>query len=102
MSEANSILQFSKSAHSFKNAQLTAYNTVARVKKIVHADEEVMNCSNSAAFVITVATEMFIQYMAERTHDVVKAEKKPRRNIQYRDVGMPPSLLIPSNLSALT
>jgi len=53
----------------------------------VHADEEVMNCSNSAAFVITVATEMFIQYMAERTFDVVKAEKKIRRNVQYRDVG---------------
>jgi len=43
-------------------------------------------CSNNAAFVITIATEMFIQYMAEQGHNVVKAERKPRRNIQYRDL----------------
>jgi DNA polymerase epsilon subunit 4 len=29
---------------------------------------------------------MFIQYMAEQGHNVVKSEKKPRRNIQYRDL----------------
>lgn len=29
---------------------------------------------------------MFIQHLAETTHNVVKAERKPRRNIQYRDV----------------
>lgn len=29
---------------------------------------------------------MFVQYLVERTHDVVKSERKPRRNIQYRDV----------------
>ena len=59
-------------------------------------------CSNNAAFVITLATvsqiskpfllsnnakEMFIQYLAEQGHNVVKSEKKPRRNIQYRDLG---------------
>jgi DNA polymerase epsilon subunit 4 len=30
---------------------------------------------------------MFIQYLAEQGHNVVKSEKKPRRNIQYRDLG---------------
>lgn len=29
---------------------------------------------------------MFIQHLAVTTHNVVKAERKPRRNIQYRDV----------------
>jgi len=29
---------------------------------------------------------MFIQYLAEQGHNVVKSERKPRRNIQYRDL----------------
>jgi hypothetical protein len=66
---------------------------VARVKKIVNADEDVGACSNNAAFVIALATEMFIQYFAEQTHTVVKTERKPRRNIQYRDVGMSSAFL---------
>ena len=31
---------------------------------------------------------MFIQYLSEQAHNVVRSEKKPRRNIQYRDLGM--------------
>ncbi|MBE7181467.1 MAG: NFYB/HAP3 family transcription factor subunit [Terriglobus roseus] len=61
-------------------------SAVARVKKIISIDDDVAACSNNAAFVITIATEMFVQYLVERTHDVVKSERKPRRNIQYRDV----------------
>ena len=61
--------------------------TVARVKKIIHADEDIANCSNNAAFAITVATEQFLQYLVEKTLNVAKAERKPRRNIQYKDVG---------------
>lgn len=60
---------------------------MARVKKIINADEEIGNCSNNAAFVITIATEMFVQHLVEKTHEVIKAEKKPRRNVQYNDVG---------------
>ena len=60
---------------------------VARVKKIIHADEDIANCSNNAAFAITVATEQFLQYLVEKTLNVAKAERKPRRNIQYKDVG---------------
>ena len=60
---------------------------VARVKKIIHADDDIQSCSNNAAFVITIATEMFIQHLVERTHEIVKAEKRPRRNVQYGDVG---------------
>jgi hypothetical protein len=30
---------------------------------------------------------MFLQHLVEQSHNVVKSERKPRRNIQYRDVG---------------
>ena len=35
---------------------LITHITVARVKRILHLDEEISQCSNNAAFVITVAT----------------------------------------------
>ncbi|KAF2239922.1 hypothetical protein EV356DRAFT_572002 [Viridothelium virens] len=59
---------------------------LARVKKIINADDSIHSCSNNAAFVITVAAEMFMHYLTEKTYDVVKSERKPRRNIQYKDV----------------
>ncbi|KAK0277854.1 hypothetical protein LTR35_009690 [Friedmanniomyces endolithicus] len=59
---------------------------LARVKKIINADDDVGNCSNNAAFVITAATEMFLQYLVEQSYNIVKSERKPRRNVQYRDV----------------
>ncbi|KAF2771540.1 histone-fold-containing protein, partial [Teratosphaeria nubilosa] len=59
---------------------------LARVKKIIHADEDIGPCSNNAAFAITLATEMFLQHLVEQAYNIVKAERKPRRNIQYRDV----------------
>ena len=79
---------------------------MARVKKILHIDEEIMACSNNGAFAITIATvgpecpcpaygsclwpqEMFIRYLSEQALNVVKSEKKPRRNIQYKDMGKP-------------
>jgi DNA polymerase epsilon subunit 4 len=60
--------------------------TVARVQKIINADPERLHTSKNAAFAIALATEMFIQHLSTTTHNVVKAERKPRRNIQYRDV----------------
>lgn len=30
---------------------------------------------------------MFVRYLAEQAHNVVKSERKPRRNIQYKDLG---------------
>ncbi|KAI6915099.1 hypothetical protein D0869_03227 [Hortaea werneckii] len=59
---------------------------LARVKKIIATDPDVSACSNNAAFVITVATEMFLQHLVEQSYNIVKSERKPRRNIQYRDV----------------
>lgn len=60
---------------------------VARVKKIIHADDDIGNCSNNAAFVIAVATEMFVQHLTEQIYNVVKSERRPRRTVAYRDVG---------------
>jgi DNA-directed RNA polymerase I subunit RPA43 len=31
---------------------------------------------------------MFIRYLAEKGHKVAKSDKKPRRNIQYSDLGL--------------
>lgn len=31
--------------------------------------------------------EMFVRYLAEQAHNVVKSERKPRKNIQYKDLG---------------
>ena len=59
---------------------------MARVQKIIQADPERITTSKNAAFAIALATEMFIQHLATTTYNVVKAERKPRRNIQYRDV----------------
>lgn len=30
---------------------------------------------------------MFIQYLAEQGHNVVKSERKPRKTVQYKDLG---------------
>ncbi|CAO1601459.1 hypothetical protein XANCAGTX0491_005119 [Xanthoria calcicola] len=59
---------------------------LARVKRILALDEDINQCSNNGAFVLTVATEMFIRYLAEQALNVVKSERKPRRNIQYKDL----------------
>jgi DNA polymerase epsilon subunit 4 len=60
---------------------------VARVKKIIAADDDLQTCSNNASFVVTIATEMFIQHLVEKAHEIVRAEKRPRKNIQYADIG---------------
>ncbi|EKD21729.1 Histone-like transcription factor and archaeal histone family protein [Drepanopeziza brunnea f. sp. 'multigermtubi' MB_m1] len=59
---------------------------LSRVKKIVQADPDIQAFSNAAAFVLTRATELFTQMLAEKAHEVAKSEKKPRRNLQYRDI----------------
>ncbi|KAI1470493.1 histone-fold-containing protein [Daldinia caldariorum] len=58
---------------------------LSRVKKIVAQDQDIGICSNNAAFVITLATEMFIQHLANESLTMAKLGK-PRRNIQYKDL----------------
>ncbi|KAI9794364.1 MAG: hypothetical protein M1816_005433 [Peltula sp. TS41687] len=59
---------------------------LAKVKRIIHQDEDITACSNNAAFAITIATEMFVGYLAQQGHNVVKTERKPRKTIQYKDL----------------
>ncbi|ATY63944.1 CBF NF-Y family transcription [Cordyceps militaris] len=59
---------------------------LSRVKKIISQDPEVAMCSNNAAFVITLAAEMFVQHLASESHTQAKLDRKPRKNIQYKDV----------------
>ncbi|CAJ2514207.1 Uu.00g023260.m01.CDS01 [Anthostomella pinea] len=59
---------------------------LSRVKKIIAQDQDVGICSNNAAFVICLATEMFVQYIASEGLGMAKLERKPRRNIQYKDL----------------
>ncbi|KAK0722072.1 hypothetical protein B0T26DRAFT_825247 [Lasiosphaeria miniovina] len=59
---------------------------LTRVKKIIAVDPDIAICSNNAAFVITLATEMFIQHLASEAQNMAKMERKPRRNIQYKDM----------------
>ncbi|KAL5342995.1 histone-fold-containing protein [Aspergillus crustosus] len=59
---------------------------IARIKKIIQLDEDIVQCSSNATFVIAMATELFIQYLTEQGHNVVKTERKPRKTIQYKDL----------------
>ncbi|KAL2006310.1 hypothetical protein VTN00DRAFT_9964 [Thermoascus crustaceus] len=59
---------------------------LSRIKKIIQLDEDIVQCSQNATFLIAIATEMFIQYLAEQGHNVVKSERKPRKTIQYKDL----------------
>ncbi|KAK3294624.1 histone-fold-containing protein [Chaetomium fimeti] len=59
---------------------------LTRVKKIIAVDPDIAVCSNNAAFVITLATEMFVQYLTGEAQNMTKLERKPRRNIQYKDM----------------
>ncbi|KAF1821362.1 uncharacterized protein K489DRAFT_305856, partial [Dissoconium aciculare CBS 342.82] len=61
---------------------------LARVKKIINVDPDIAQCSNNAAFLITLATELFLQHLVEQAFNQVKGEHavKARRNVQYRDV----------------
>ncbi|RDA95196.1 hypothetical protein CP533_1878 [Ophiocordyceps camponoti-saundersi (nom. inval.)] len=59
---------------------------LSRVKKIISQDPDIAICSNNASFIITCAAEMFIQHLADAAHTQVKLERKPRRNVQYKDI----------------
>ncbi|KAF9894747.1 hypothetical protein FE257_006637 [Aspergillus nanangensis] len=59
---------------------------ISRIKKIIQLDDDIAQCSSNATFVIAMATEMFIQYITEQGHNVVKSERKPRKTVQYKDL----------------
>ena len=88
----------------FLSPTFTKQILVARVKKILAVDEEISAVSANATYAITIATvsqyqwvkgpplietfqELFIRHFAEQAFNVMKAEKKPRRQMQYVDIG---------------
>jgi len=58
---------------------------LARTKKIIAADDDIHSCSNNAAFVITIATEMFIQHLVKQSYEI-KSDKRQRKNLAYNDL----------------
>lgn len=56
------------------------------MRRILEVDEDLPPCSSGATFLIAIATELFIQHLAARSLDMARAERKPRKNIQYADV----------------
>ncbi|KAK6524555.1 hypothetical protein TWF281_011460 [Arthrobotrys megalospora] len=64
----------------------TSYLPLARVRKIIKLDDDIDACTPAAAFLISIAAEEFIWHLAEQAHKMTKVEKKPRKNIQYKDL----------------
>lgn len=73
-------------AASATEATGTTQLPLSRVKKIIAIDPELAACSNSGAFLIAQATELFIAHLASSAHTVVRSERKPRKVIQYKDL----------------
>ncbi|EZF35608.1 hypothetical protein H109_02668 [Trichophyton interdigitale MR816] len=57
---------------------------LARIKRIIRADEDIVQCSTNATFLIAVATEMFVQYLTEQGYNVVKSNNL--KNLRYADI----------------
>ncbi|KAI9597309.1 histone-fold-containing protein [Syncephalis fuscata] len=56
----------------------------ARVKRIIKEDREIVTCSADAVFLISIATELFLQRMAKSSINYAHNEK--RKTIAYKDV----------------
>ncbi|KAJ9097575.1 hypothetical protein QFC20_006150 [Naganishia adeliensis] len=66
---------------------------VARVKRILGADEDLQNISKEALFLISIATEQFLKRMADSAY--LKARMDGRKTITMKDLTRPETLLQP-------
>lgn len=57
---------------------------LSKVKRIFKLDPEYSGAAASAAYATAVATELFVQYLAEQSSMIAKTER--RKKIQYKDV----------------
>ncbi|KAK9458803.1 uncharacterized protein V1516DRAFT_656830 [Lipomyces oligophaga] len=57
---------------------------LSRIKKLIKLDDEVRACASSAAFAVTIATEMFIQYLCDQSLHMSRSEK--RKTLHYKDI----------------
>lgn len=57
---------------------------LSKVKRIFKLDPEYSGAAASAAYATAVATELFVQYLAEQSAMIARTER--RKKIQYKDV----------------
>jgi len=67
--------------------RISSREVEARIKKIIKADDDIYQCNKQATFLVSVATEMFVQYLAEQGVKALAAERKQRKTVQYKDLG---------------
>jgi len=66
--------------------RISSREVEARIKKIIKADDDIYQCNKQATFLVSVATEMFVQYLAEQGVKALAAERKQRKTVQYKDL----------------
>ncbi|KTW27161.1 uncharacterized protein T551_03155 [Pneumocystis jirovecii RU7] len=60
----------------------TSILSVSKIKKIIQIDDDIVQCSRNSAFLIAIATEMFIQYI---THQgLLMCLNENKKTILYR------------------
>ncbi|KAK3847641.1 MAG: histone-fold-containing protein [Linnemannia gamsii] len=79
----------SKSAGSTKSlysgtAEGVTQLPVARVKRIIKEDKDVQMVSNDAVFLISLATELFLESFTTKAFNLAKIEK--RKTVSYKDL----------------
>ncbi|KAF8974851.1 hypothetical protein BGZ52_009527, partial [Haplosporangium bisporale] len=57
---------------------------VARVKRIIKEDKDITMVSNDAVFLISMATELFLESFTTKAFNLAKMEK--RKTIAYKDL----------------
>ncbi|KAG4304472.1 hypothetical protein PORY_002182 [Pneumocystis oryctolagi] len=60
----------------------TSALSISKIKKIIRIDDDIVQCSSNSAFLIAIATEMFIQYMAQQ--GLLMCLNENKKTIHYR------------------
>jgi DNA polymerase epsilon subunit 4 len=58
---------------------------LARVKRIMKQDDDIVTVSSGAVVAMAAATEMFVQYFTEQALMASRANPNKRKNLQYND-----------------
>ncbi|KAF9322257.1 hypothetical protein BG003_003268 [Podila horticola] len=82
-SNATSSGSASSSSYSGKAKGVTQL-PVARVKRIIKEDKDIAMVSNDAVFLISMATELFLESFTTKAFNLAKMEK--RKTIAYKDL----------------
>lgn len=69
-----------------KSSEDTVSVPLARVKRIIRQDDQIMAISSGASYSVAAAVELFIKYMAEQAYIGARANK--RKKIQYNDLAI--------------